>query len=98
LNLLSAIRTEKDIHLGEAEAICLAIELGADAVLLDEAIGRNLARAYHLPYIGILGILLKSKQKGLIVNVKPLLEQLQSDAGFFIHKSLLQEVLALAGE
>jgi len=98
LTLLSAIRNEKDIHLGEAEAICLAIELSADAILLDEAAGRELARAHHLSFIGILGILLKAKQKGLIPAVKPLMERLQLEAGFFIQVRLFQEVLTLAGE
>ena len=98
LDLLADIRAEKDIHLGEAEAICLALELGADAILLDEAAGRELARTYHLSFIGILGILLKAKQRGLVPHVKPLMEALQSKASFFIHARLFQEVLTLAGE
>lgn len=98
LKLLEIIAATKDIHLGEAEAICLAIELRADAVLLDEAIGRNLARAHHLSFIGILGILLKAKHKGLIKEVKSLMIRLQSEAGFYIHQILFQELLILAGE
>ena len=98
LQLLDLIIAEKDIHIGEAEAICLAVELKADAILLDEAVGRNLARAHHLSFIGILGILLKAKEKGFILEVKPLLLRLQSEAGFYIHKALIQTVLTLAGE
>lgn len=98
LNLLSRIKSEKDINIGEAEAICLAIELDAEAILLDEAAGRKLARSYHLSFIGLLGILLKSKQKGLIPEVKPLILRLKDEAGFYISQSLFQEVLSLAGE
>lgn len=95
---LAEIQAEKDIHIGEAEAICLALELGADAILLDDAVGRTVARNHSLPFIGILGILLKSKQQGLIPKVLPLMNSLITEAGFFIHPRLFQEVLTLAEE
>jgi len=96
--LLASIRAEKDIHLGEAEALCLALELHADAILLDDAAGRDLARSYRLSFIGVLGILLKAKNLGIIPAVRPLMDQLQAEADFFIHKELFLEVLRLAGE
>lgn len=96
--LLDDIKAEKDIHAGEAEAICLAIELQADALLLDDAAGRALARAHHLAFIGVLGILLKAKQKGLVPRVSPIMVRLQSEVGFYIHDRLFREVLSLAGE
>ena len=49
---------------GESEAISLALELGADRVILDERAARRLAHDLALPCIGVLGILLASKQKG----------------------------------
>lgn len=98
LQLLVSIKAQKDIHLGEAEALCLALELRADAILLDDAAGRDLARSYHLSFIGVLGVLLKAKNLGLVPVVRPLMDQLQVEADFFIHKNLFSEVLRLAGE
>jgi len=96
--LLASIKAQKDIHLGKAEALCRALELHADAILLDDAAGRDLARYYQLPFIGVLGILLKAKTLGHITAVGPLMDQLQEDANFFIHKHLYSEVLRLADE
>jgi predicted nucleic acid-binding protein len=44
---------------GEREAIALAIEIGADAVLMDERAGRRVAEEAGLKVIGTLGLLLK---------------------------------------
>jgi predicted nucleic acid-binding protein len=64
------------LDLGESEVISLALELGADRVILDERLARRLAQHLGLPIIGVLGILLASKQKGLIPAVRPLLDAL----------------------
>lgn len=68
---------------GESEAIVLALEIQADLILMDEDLGRKIALHYHLQPLGILGILLKAKQAGLIVAVKPLMDNLISQARFF---------------
>ena len=46
---------------GEAEALALAVEVHADAVLIDEAAGRALARQRGLLPLGVLGILLATE-------------------------------------
>ena len=51
-----------EMDLGEAEAIVLARELGADWVLMDEKKGRRKLTQMGLKKIGTLGILLKAKQ------------------------------------
>jgi len=61
---------------GESEAISLALELGADRVILDERAARRLAISLGLAIIGVLGILLVAKQKGLIPAVRPTLDAL----------------------
>ncbi len=83
---------------GEAEALALAIEIRADAILIDEAAGRAVAIQRGLAPLGVLGILLRAKQRGLIHELKPLLDQLQNELGFFISVELRLEVLKHAGE
>lgn len=77
---------------GEAEAIVLALDLHADYILMDEAAGRNIAISYNLQPLGVLGILLRAKQKQLIPLVCPLMDRLRSEANFFIDRNLYQHV------
>jgi uncharacterized protein len=84
---------------GEAEAIVLAREMAAEAILIDEADGRRVARQrYGLRAIGTLGILLSAKQRGMVSAVRPLVDELRGGLGFFVSESLYQEVLRRAGE
>jgi predicted nucleic acid-binding protein len=46
----------------------------------------------------VLGTLVAAKQRGIIAAVRPLLEQLQHQAGFYVSEQLLAEVLQRAGE
>ncbi|MEH1871634.1 DUF3368 domain-containing protein [Nostoc sp.] len=47
--------------------------------------------------MGTVGMLLRAKQKGVIVEIKPLLTALEQ-ADFRISESLVQNALLLAGE
>lgn len=105
LQMRAAADTEKvnsllpTIDRGEAEAIVLAREVGADAILIDEADGRRVARQqYGLRVVGTLGILLSAKQRGMVPAVRPLIDQLRDGLGFFISNSLYREVVQRAGE
>jgi uncharacterized protein len=86
------------LDLGESEAIVLIKELEAELLLIDERRGWKIANSLGIKTIGVLGILLLAKQKGLISYVRPLLDDLQDKAGFFIRGALRREVLKLAGE
>lgn len=94
--LVEALSNELDI--GEAEAIALAVEIQADQVLIDEHRGRLVASRLNLHYTGILGILVEAKSKGLIAEVRPRLDALINDAGFWIAEPLYNRVLQLANE
>ena len=83
---------------GEAEAIVLALEYKADALLIDESDGRAIARKLGLAVLGTLGILLSAKQRDLIEAVRPLVDLLREDLGFFIDDELRTEILRRAGE
>jgi len=55
---------------GEAEAIALATELHPESVLLDDKLARQMARRLGVPVTGTIGVLLRAKQVGLIVEVR----------------------------
>lgn len=57
-----------------------------------------IAARLNLKYTGVLGILLEAKSQGLISLVKPLLDALIDQAGFWMSDSLYNRTLELAGE
>ncbi len=94
--LVEALSNELDI--GEAEAIALAVETQAQQVLIDERRGRLVAARLNLRYIGILGILVEAKSQGLITEVKPVLDALINNAGFWVAEALYNRVLRQVNE
>ena len=82
---------------GESEAISLALEISPHYVILDEAAGRNFALGLGLPVIGVVGLLLKAKRKGLIPAIRPLLDNLLNFK-FRISPALYKQTLLLADE
>jgi predicted nucleic acid-binding protein len=83
---------------GESEALALALELGIVAILMDEAAGRAAASRLGLRPVGVLGVLVRAKQRGLIGLVAPLVQSLEGEGGFFVSDELRSEILLLAGE
>lgn len=88
----------KDLDRGEAESIALALALRADLILLDEQQGRYIAERLGLRMTGVIGILLSAKAQGLIAEVRPCLELLRKQAGFYLSDSIYQHALDLAEE
>ena len=58
------VRACPDLDSGETEALSLALELHADAVLMDEASGRRAASVLKVPFVGVAGILLRARVQG----------------------------------
>jgi len=81
---------------GEAAAIALARELKCE-VILDDRRARRLAATHHVPHLGLLGLLLRAKQKGNIDVIRPAVEALRSQ-GFFLSDQVIAEALRRAGE
>lgn len=94
--MIESLRGELDP--GESESIALALELKAERVLIDERRGRQVAKRLNLRCTGILGVLIEAKAQGLIAEVKPSLDTLMSQAGFWIAKPLYNRVLRFAEE
>lgn len=92
------VRACPDLDSGETEALSLALEMHADAVLMDEAAGRRAATLLKVPFVGVAGILIRARAQGLIPVVRPLLERLRDEAGFWLHPRFEAEVLRLVGE
>lgn len=95
-NLVKALQAELDE--GEAEAITLAIELKAGLLFLDERRGRRVASNLGLKFIGLLGVLIEAKHKGIIPSVKPIMDALMIKTGFWISHQLYTHVLKVTGE
>ena len=84
------------LHVGEREAIVLAKERDA-ALLVDEREARRVALQLGIGYIGSLRVLTEAKDRGIIAQVKPVLDALIA-AGFYIGEPLYQSVLRSVGE
>lgn len=94
--LVTALR--RDLHKGEAETIALALELGADLVLLDEREGRHAAQRLELRVAGVVGVLLDAKSQSAVDAIRPHLDALRQKAGFYLAERVYRAALALAGE
>jgi predicted nucleic acid-binding protein len=82
---------------GESETIRLALEVTASHVLVDDRPARRLATLLGLRVGGTLGVLVASKQRGLVRTVKPLLDALL-EHNFRISDSLQMLVLRSVDE
>jgi hypothetical protein len=88
----------RDLGEGEAEAIALAVELQADLLIVDDLLARQAARNLGLMFVGTVGVLLEARQKGLLPEIKPCLDDLIDLAGFRVSGQLYSRVLREAGE
>lgn len=83
---------QSSIDDGESEAITLALEIGADLILLDDSDAREKARLYDLEITGTIGILLRAKKEGKLSSIKETLEKLRI-TGFWIDGELMSRLL-----
>lgn len=95
-DLLCLLKTELDY--GEAEAIALAKEIHAELILLDERTARKIAKSLRLNVLGTVGLLIRAKQRGKIISLQDVLDQLRSDVHFRISETLYKLALETVGE
>ena len=92
VNQQLVLRLLNDLDLGESEAIALAIEQNAKYLIIDEYLGREIAQKLNLKVIGVAGVLLSAKEKGLLTAVKSPIDKLQQ-IGFWLNRDLLKLIL-----
>ncbi|MBS3769402.1 MAG: DUF3368 domain-containing protein [Bacteroidales bacterium] len=90
-----ALQTQIDT--GEASAIALAKENENPLLILDDRKARKVANKLNLRITGVLGIIHKAKQVGVITKVKPLIDELLS-TDFRISEKLINELLRINNE
>lgn len=91
-DLVAFLRISLDA--GEAEAIALAKEIGADLVLLDDSDGRNVAESVGIMVTGTIGILLRYYH-GNPTDFKDALDELLAQ-GFRLNKEEYVKILEQA--
>lgn len=87
----------RELQAGEAEAIALAEEVGAQ-LLIDEMAGRQVALRRGIRITGVVGVLVEARKSGLIGPVVPVLEQLRSELGFYLSDQLIEFARRESGE
>lgn len=86
------------VHLGRGERSAIGKALELKAVLLaDDLAARRHALALGLTTIGTLGVLVGAKRRGLLTEVRPLIEELRA-RGYWLDNETLSVALRAAGE
>lgn len=86
-----------ELDKGEKHTLDMACKHHADWVIIDEKIGRNMAEYLGLRVTGTLGILLKSKQQGLIASFTDSVRAMQSK-GIYYQSALIEKLAYAVGE
>ena len=68
---------------GESQSVILYKELNADFLLIDDKKARNIAENLEVNCIGTLGLLSIAKDKGLVVSLKVLFEELIKNKRYY---------------
>lgn len=82
---------------GEAEAMALCLQQPTRFLLIDDEKGRKVARRVGIPLVGVAGVLLVAKSKGLLPTVSPVLADLNG-VGYRLSRRLIDGVRRRANE
>ena len=83
---------------GEAEAIQLAKEIGADILLTDDRKARATAVSLDVRCSGLLGLLVVAKQANYLESVRAMIEVLEKQGGLYLSPAVKAEAMKIAGE
>lgn len=96
-DMLAVESLRSHIGNGEAASIILYKETKADFLAINDLKARGIAHAMGVKIIGSLGILRLAKDKGLLKEIKPSLDELRK-IGAYIRDELYRRILIDAGE
>lgn len=95
--LASLVIEGSSLDRGELSSMVLYKKLQADYLLIDEKLGRRIAKLNNIKVIGSLGVLIEAKRKGILSSIKPQIEILHASTVYF-SSTLLNHALKMAGE
>ncbi len=93
-NAPTLVRTSR-LDRGEKEVLALAFQLEGADVLMDETLGREVARQLHLSTCGSLGVLMKAYRQGLL-NLEQLrlnFDEIERRKDIWINPALVKRLL-----
>jgi len=82
---------------GETAVLAFAKERLPCTAILDDAVARDCARAFHVPVIGTLGVILRAKKAGLIPSAAEALMALKQ-SGLHLDDAVIRMALGKTGE
>ncbi len=86
-----------NLDAGELSSIALCAARPGCLLIVDDQAAKIEAQAHGITTIGLVGVLLRAKNKGVLAAVAPELLALRK-AGHFLSTALVTKVLTLAGE
>ena len=86
-----------DLGQGEREAIALALDEGADLVILDDQGGRHVARHKGQLVTGKVGVLIEAKEREFIPSLRPEIDRL-IEARMWVNEVFYHRILKEYGE
>ncbi len=95
--LASLVIEGSSLDRGELSSMVLYKKLQADYLLIDEKLGRRIAKLNNIKVIGSLGVLIEAKKKGIIPSIKSQIEILRASTIYF-SSTLLDHALKIANE
>ena len=88
---------EMELDKGEASAIALSLEIDNAILIIDDYKGRRVAEKLSLKYSGTFGLILRSKQEGIVSSIRPILNKI-AKTNFHFSDNLFETILKEADE
>ena len=81
------------LGIGESSTIALALEQSNSLMILDDKKARRLAKEYELTFTGTLGVVVRAKDMGLVIDVQTIIDDFKK-CGFWMPFDIEQYLLS----